>query len=299
MVSTDGSEKMELSPTLLRKLSLMQKSEITGHHIYNRIARLLSDEHNRKVIHHLAADELGHYRILKKYTQLEVAPNWLVIWFDVLAARLLGFTFVIKLLERGEGHAQGVYAEIIEDIPEIAPILANEEEHEEKLLEMLDEERLRYTGAIVLGLNDALVELTGALAGLTLALQNTQLIALSGLITGISASISMAASEYLSIRAEDTTKKPLRAAIYTGITYILTVALLILPYLLLENYLLCLLITLVVAVMIIAGFNFYISVAKDENFLHRFTEMTVVSLGVAMLSFGIGFLVRQFLGVDV
>jgi VIT1/CCC1 family predicted Fe2+/Mn2+ transporter len=236
---------------------------------------------------------------LKKYTQREVAPNWLAIWFYVLVARLLGFTFVIKLLERGEGRAQEDYTDIIEAIPEIAPILANEEEHEQKLLGMLDEERLRYTGSIVLGLNDALVELTGALAGLTLAFQNTRLIALSGLITGISASVSMAASEYLSTRAEQTTKKPLQAAIYTGITYILTVALLILPYLLLDNYLVCLAITLTVAVMIIAGFNYYISVAKDENFRHRFTEMTLVSLGVALLSFGIGFIIRKWLGVDV
>ena len=46
---------------------------------------------------------------------------------------------------------------------------------------MLDEERLRYIGSVVLGLNDALIELTGALAGLTLALQNTQLNLLLGL----------------------------------------------------------------------------------------------------------------------
>jgi VIT1/CCC1 family predicted Fe2+/Mn2+ transporter len=51
------------------------------------------------------------------------------------------------------------------------------------------------------------------------------LIALSGLITGISASVSMAASEYLSTRSEQTDKDPLRAAIYTGLTYIITVAL--------------------------------------------------------------------------
>ena len=42
--------------------------------------------------------------------------------------------------------------------------------NESALLQLLDEEKLRYTGSIVLGLNDVLVELTGALAGLTLAL---------------------------------------------------------------------------------------------------------------------------------
>jgi VIT1/CCC1 family predicted Fe2+/Mn2+ transporter len=164
---------------------------------------------------------------------------------------------------------------------------------------MLDEERLRYAGSVVLGLNDALVELTGALAGLTLALQNVKLIALSGLITGIAASLSMAASEYLSTRSEETDKHPVRAAIYTGIAYILTVTLLVLPYLLIQNYIVDLIITLTIAVLIIAGFNYYISVAKDEPFRARFLEMAGLSLGVATFSFIIGFFIRQWLGVEV
>ena len=61
---------------------------------------------------------------------------------------------------------------------------------------------------VVLGLNDALVELTGVLAGLTLALRETRLIAMAGLITGIAASLSMAASEYLSTKTEEVDKDP-------------------------------------------------------------------------------------------
>jgi hypothetical protein len=117
------------------------------------------------------------------------------------------------------------------------------------------------------------VELTGALAGFTLALQNTRLIALSGLITGIAASLSMAASEYLSTRSEETRKNPVRAALYTGIAYVLTVSLLILPYLLFQNYYLDLAISLITAVAIIAVFNFYISIARGEPFRRRFVEM--------------------------
>jgi len=143
------------------------------------------------------------------------------------------------------------------------------------------------------------VELTGALAGLTLALQNEKLIALSGLITGIAASLSMAASEYLSTRSEDTGKHPVRAAIYTGIAYIITVALLVLPYLLIQNYILDLIIALTTAVIIIAVFNYYISVAKGESFRERFLEMAGLSLGVALFSFIVGYFIRQWLGIDV
>ena len=51
--------------------------------------------------------------------------------------------------------------------------------------------RLEYMGSVVLGLNDALVEFTGALAGFTLALSDSRLTALTGSITGIAAALSI------------------------------------------------------------------------------------------------------------
>ena len=140
---------------------------------------------------------------------------------------------------------------------------------------------------------------TGALAGLTLALQNTKLIALSGLITGIAAAMSMAASEYLSTRSEKTSKHPVRAAVYTGIAYIITVIFLILPYLLFTQYIVALAFTLLNAITIIGLFNYYLSVAKDLSFRRRFTEMAAISMGVAFISFIVGILVSKAFGVTV
>jgi VIT1/CCC1 family predicted Fe2+/Mn2+ transporter len=122
---------------------------------------------------------------------------------------------------------------------------------------------------------------------------------LSGLITGIAAALSMGASEYLSTKSEETSKDPIKASIYTGGAYIITVLILILPYLVLENYYVCLGVTLTAAVLIIAIFTYYISVARDEPFRRRFSEMAGLSLGVAALSFFVGFFIRQVLGVEV
>jgi VIT1/CCC1 family predicted Fe2+/Mn2+ transporter len=221
-----------------------------------------------------------------------------VKWFYFIS-KIFGITFGIKLMEHGEENAQKVYAQYIADISESKRIMEEEDAHEKELIALIDEERLQYAGSIVLGLNDALVELTGALAGLSLALQNTRLIAMAGLITGIAASFSMAASDYLSKKADGAEKNAARSATYTGIAYILTVALLILPYLLFSNYLICLGMTLFIAILIIFGFNYYISVAKDLNFKQRFTEMALISLGVSALTFGIGFIVKKALGVDI
>ncbi len=131
--------------------------------------------------------------------------------------------------------------------------MEDEEKHEKMLTDMLDEERLRYAGDMVLGMNDALVELTGALAGYTLAMQNTRIVAMAGLITGISATLSMTASGYLSSR-EETDKNAAKSCVYTGLTYLITVALLIIPYLLFPagSYFYALGTTLAVAVAIIA-----------------------------------------------
>jgi VIT1/CCC1 family predicted Fe2+/Mn2+ transporter len=290
---------MQVSRDVRQKIRLFQRIEITEHHIYKRLAEKIKSPENAKIVAQIAEDELRHYEGLKKYSGEDVPPYWATMWTYYFISLLFGFTFGIKLMERSEKGVQKDYDEIIAAVPEAATFKHEEEIHEESLVAMLDEERLRYAGSIVLGLNDALVELTGALAGLTLALQNVKLIALSGLITGIAASMSMAASEYLSTRSENTEKHPVRAAIYTGIAYIGTVILLVLPYLLFENYYLDLAIALTTAVIIIAIFNYYISVAKDESFRERFLEMAGLSLGVALFSFIIGYFIRIWLGIEV
>jgi len=290
---------MDISMELREQLLVYQKNEIAEHHIYQRLASTIKSPENRRILEKIADDELRHYRAWRSYTQQDVKPDKLKIWRYYLISRIFGFTFGIKLMEEGEEDAQDSYEQLRETIPEAEAIVRDENEHENALIELLDEERLRYIGSIVLGLNDALVELTGALAGFTLALQDTELIALTGSITGIAAALSMGASEYLSTKSEATVKNPVRASIYTGGAYIVTVLLLILPYLILENFYVCLGCTLAAAILIIAFFNYYISVAQDVPFKRRFLEMAGLSLGVTALSFLVGLLIRTFLGVDV
>ncbi len=290
---------MDLSDAVLNQVLVFQRTEITEHFIYKRLAKKIKSPENARILDQIADDELRHYQGWKKYSGREVKPDRWKMGLYYWISRLFGFTFGVKLMERGEEAAQKNYQQISAAIPEADQFLRDEDLHEQQLMGMLDEELLRYVGSIILGLNDALVELTGGVAGLTLALQNTKLIALSGSITGFAAALSMAASEYLSTRSEGNQRRPLTAALYTGISYILTVVLLILPYLLMSNYFICLAIALAVAVLIIAGFNYYISVAKNEPFRSRFWEMTLMSFGVAALSFGLGYLIRTVLKVQI
>jgi len=286
----------------MRQIFRAQETELTEHAVYSKLAQWTREDKNKKVLENISNDEKRHALFWEKYTQQKAKAKPFKIFFHTLIAKLLGFTFSVKLMEKGEEAAQVNYGQIAKEIPEAKVIGKEEDEHEKQLLGLLDEEKLKYVGSMVLGVNDALVELTGALAGLTLALQNSRLIAMIGLITGIAASLSMAASEYLSATEEaDIHKghqKPGRGAAYTGIAYIITVLILITPFLLLPNAFIALAITLVLTVSVIAFYTFYISVAKGHSFWGRFGRMAAISLGVAGISFVIGLLVKIYFGVD-
>ena len=277
----------------------MQKNEITEHNIYKILSKWLKDEKNSEILLKISQDELSHYNILKSITKNDLKPNKFKIYLYLFLTKIFGFTFVLKLMEKGEDKAIENYIKVINNYPKINKILEDEKEHEQKLLNTLDEERLNYIGSMVLGLSDALVELTGTLAGLTFAFQNTKLISISGLITGIAAALSMAGSEYLSTKAESSERNPLKSAIITGITYIITVLVLIFPYLITQNYILALFLALLFAVILVVIFNFYISVAKDFEFNKRFLEMTIIIFSVSFISFLIGIFIKKVLGINM
>lgn len=291
---------MSLTKEAQEKIAALQKNEITEHHIYTRIASMTRDPHNREVLTKIAGEEHQHYDIWKRYTGRDTGPDMIRVWFYCILSRLFGMTFAIKLMEGVEQGAQKGDSDLLVLVPEMPAMLENETAHERELIALIDEERLRYVGSMVLGLNDALVEFTGTLAGLTFAIQNSQIIAVAGLITGVAASLSMAASEYLSQRSDaDKGTDPTKAAVYTGATYIVTVALLILPFLLVTSPYIALVFTLAGAVAVIFVFTFYISVAKDLLFWRRFAEMAAISLGIAGISFVIGLLIRVLLNVNI
>lgn len=281
-------------------LLIEQRKEITSYLIYKRLSETVKDRDNKKTLKAISDNELEHYNRLKSLTNTDVMPRRAYAFLFTLISKLLGLTFGIKLLELNETDASQTYALLSGDYPQVAEFVRDEEAHEQALIGMINEEKLNYLGSIVLGLNDALVELTGALAGFTFAFQNTQLIAVTGLIMGISASFSMAASEYLStVNETGDLKEAGKSALYTGTAYVLTVVVLILPYLLIANPFVSLGVCLAAAVMVILAFNFYTSVAKSTPFKRRFFEMVLISLGVSAVSFGIGLLVKNVFGIQI
>ena len=278
-----------------------QKAEITEYQVYARLSDLCGDEKNKAILKDISNDELRHYHTWKNITHREVSPDRRKVFWYVLLARLFGLSFALKLMESGEVHAQAFYEEAAKEHPEVSRIAQDEEAHEKELLGILNDKRLAYVGAIVLGLNDALVELTGTLVGLSFAFSDNLVIGVTGLIMGIAAALSMAASGYLASQEEEEKEdvNPVTAAVYTGVAYLITVALLVFPYFIVTSPKAAMGIMLVMTLLIIAGYNYYISVAKTVNFKKRFLTMALISVGVAAISFGIGYLSKTWLGVSI
>ncbi|WP_294592736.1 VIT1/CCC1 transporter family protein [uncultured Bacteroides sp.] len=289
---------MNEKDVLLKNMLRLQRDELTSCIVYQKLAKREKDPHNSQVLSNISAEERNHYVTLRSYTKQDVAPNRFLIFFYMMLVHLLGITFVVRQMELNEKDASEIYKDF-PDTQYLAEMALDEERHEQQLISMINEERLEYMGSVVLGLNDALVEFTGALAGFTLALNDSKLIALTGSITGIAAALSMASSEYLSTKSDkDPNKRPVKAAIYTGIAYVITVVALVTPFVLISTPVIALCVMLMMALLIIAFFNYYYSVARNESFKRRFTEMAALSFSVAAISFLIGYLLKTFTGIE-
>jgi len=278
------------------QILVLQKAEIEGYYQYLFVSRKMKDRKAAAVVEKIGKDELRHYKVFRKYSGVEHITNKkhikrMLFKYNILQF-LFGVTFVLKIFEKKESDVTN-YKLLQDEAPK--------------------EERLDYMGSIVLGLNDALVELTGALAGFTLSLSNNITIASIGLITGLAATMSMAASAFLSANsdaepgdktsediakeAEDEGPSPKKKAAVTGFAYLVTVIFLTLPFFLLNNRFIALGTMLVLAILIIALFNYYYSVVKSSSFIRSFGQMVIISMGVAAASFVISFFVTKIFGI--
>ena len=252
----------------------MQDNEATDQRVYAALAKQASLQKNSEILEKMSHDEGLHCAVWGRYTGIESKADMFRVWLFVVLGKIFGLVFVINLMEGGEDDSAENYRKLMEELPEARSIMEDETRHEAQLAAMIHEEKLSYISSMVLGLNDALVELTGALAGFTLALNDNRMVGMAGFITGVAATLSMAA-------------------------YMITVAFLLLPYIVFESPLVALGFCLFDAALIILGFTYFVSVVRKESFVRGFTEMITISFSVAGISFLIGWAARSWLNIDM
>lgn len=277
------------------------REEYKAYKVYTVLSKSpLIPRKTRAVLQAASAQEKRHYEFWKSIvgecapgsTKFAVYLNGLLLWF-------FGFTVVMKLLEKEESKAIDAYASLLGTVPEAyEQILREEREHERLFMENISEERTKYLGSIALGVTDALIELTGILAGSSSMLGNSFLAGLVGLVAGFSASISMGVASYTQAKSGGLSK-PAKAALYTTISYLLVSFVLVLPYFLLAGGMVALTVMVAVAIGVLAYVSFYSSVLRGTDYARELAENVLLVLGVALLLHLFGGFVKQLLGLEL
>jgi len=277
--------------------------EYADHLIYLKLARREKNPHNREMLERLSAQELGHYKFWARFEPNyapKVNPLFLALFFAM--RYVLGLTFTIKFLERHEFRVLEEYKKALSQIPEehrqeLATLIKDEEEHENFFISQLKEKVIQYIGSIALGLADAIVEITGVHAGFLGVTGSTLVAGISGLIVGFAAAISMGSAAYIQAKQE-IERSAIASAIATGISYIVSVVMLALPYFLTRHMATAFLVSVVVGVLMIALLTFYSAVVFDRRFWREFIEATGLMLGTAVATFFVGKFLGRIFGIE-
>jgi vacuolar iron transporter family protein len=277
------------------------RNEYRDYVTYKELAKVETVPEFKKILEELTLHEESDLKFWLRFSskkQFSISP--LEIFFLKCLRKTLGLTFTAKFLERQEKQAVLNYSLFLGQAEErvkeqIRDIIRHEEYHERALIGHIKEERIAFTSSIILGLNDALIELTGALTGFAFAFRNNRSVTMAGLILGVAAALSMASSSYLSARHEEG-KDPGKAGLYTGLSYLAVTSLLLSPFCAVPSMLGALAVMAGLVLLIVVGLSYYTAIVFERNFRKNLAEMFLCSVGVALVSFLIGLLARRLTG---
>lgn len=276
------------------------REELFNVHLYTWLARTVHNPTLKPILEKFAAQEKAHYDFWKRWVSEEVRyPTWWLWWYKVLI-RLLGISFILRLLERREHQTIAEYRQVAPTLPPqeqttLLALVEEEEKHEAEFLEAIraEEPRIQYLGFIVLGLSDAIIEITGVHAGFLGASHRPLTAGIAGLIVGFAASISMASAAYLQAK-QNPAVSAVRSAVYTGISYVIAVVLMALPYFALASMAGAFWTSVILAVGMILSFVYYSAVVFERSFRQEALESVGVLGATAILSYGFGEVLRYF-----
>jgi VIT1/CCC1 family predicted Fe2+/Mn2+ transporter len=272
---------------------LNAQNELTEHYVYHRLAKTEKNPQNKTLLQTLAQQEKEHYEFWQSLVpNIKIKPRHRTIVSLTFLRIVFGITFVSKLLEGDEKKLITSYEAAADTIPtaqkeQFAKILEEERNHEQALIAKLKERRVSYISFIVLGLADAIVEITGVHAGFLGVTGSTLIAGISGIIVGFSAAISMGSASYLQAKQEPD-KSALISGLATGLAYFFSVILLALPYFLIRTMIVAFTLSTSVGVILIATFTFYGAIVFGRKFWREFVEATGLMLATAFLTFILG-----------
>lgn len=275
--------------------------EYIDYTVYKELAKREKNEERRKLLEKLSQQEYKHYKFWKKYApEYKERSTWHV-FLMILIRKIFGLTFTLKFLERHEGKVIEEYKKFADKLPlddrnEFEEIINDEISHEKAFMDQINEGVVKYMSFIVLGLADAIVEISGVHAGFLGVTDSTLIAGVAGLVVGFAAAISMAAAAYLQAK-HDIEKSAVISAIATGIAYIGAVSLLASPYFFTHDMIIAFTASTLLAILLTAGFTYYGAVVFERKFTREFIESVVLIMGTAFGAFLFGNLLGNIFGI--
>ena len=137
-------------------------------------------------------------------------PSWLSFAWARLLRRILGTRRYLSLLEITEATAVDSYYQFLNSAAleeaertNIARIIEDELGHEEELESQFNALPKDNVRDFVMGMNDGLVELLGAVTGLSAVYPtHPRIVAVNGLVVGLAGALSMAIGTWVSVRSQ-------------------------------------------------------------------------------------------------
>ena len=297
-------QETTIAPDLAALAAESAKDEYNDGRVYLALARRERNNGFKASLQQLADGEQKHYEFWKQYApHVKVHVNNLRLYVILFLRFTLGLTFTMKFMERHETKLHKRYREIAariprEDMARFERMLEDEEHIEESLMGQIHEGRVKYMSFIVLGLADAVVEISGIHAGSLGIYQRTQLAGLAGIIAGMAASLAMASAAYAQAKQgfEGSAKW---SAVYTGVSYMFTAIFLALPYFLTGSMVFALTTSLVVGVILVAMMTYYDSVISTRRFLRQFSEIAGIILAASLALYIAGTIIHDILGITI
>ncbi len=289
---------MSYSAELQRVARVRMSDEWSDSTLYERLSKTVSsDSPFAEVLDQLSATEHRHFEFWRKYVPGEEPRLAKVkLYWVLFLRRFLGLTFATRYLDRHESNVVKEYQGLSRLIPEgdreaYEAMVEDEREHEKAFAQKVESSAVRYISFVVLGLADALVEISGIHAGSLGFYDVTELAGLAGVIAGGAASLAMASAAFAQAKQGFRGSARLSAT-YTGVSYFITALLLATPYFLTSNMVFALTSSLMVAVVILAVTTWYSIVIQEKPFLRDFVEILAILFAATIILYAFGSFVR-------
>lgn len=282
------------------------KDEYKDYLVYNELSKHKKAGKGKygEVFSRLAKTEKAHYDFWKRFSADKEprTSKWgarLVIYISLL----FGTTFAIKFLEKHESKSIEKYKAVahlipVEDRTFFEGMIVEEEQHEHDFRNEIQSSYVIYISFVILGLADAIVEISGIHAGSLGIYDSTRLTGFAGIIAGAAASLAMASAAYAQAKQGFKGSASVSAA-FTGISYFASAIVLATPYFLTDNMILAVSSSITFAVIILAVTNYYNAVITEKSFIRDFAEMVGITFGATIVLFLLGQFIRSIFGITI